>query len=363
MTVEPYYYSKMTQIWSIDTKLFWEFGTHILVLGSTGGGKTAVLLLLVNWFFNNNETILWRDDGNHEIFCMGDVIPLKVFIPRGCTMRTKHEIAYFDVDEPGTILSQLDHLKINVVCYETFVDDMGMRAKFWADFLLYVPKYSMSNRLRPTAMVIDQLNEIASGARLQVMAAQEESSKAMYTALINFRKHRVRLIGGAHNYIDLLPGVRESFQYRIIKRTNREAVPEAFFSFQNYIEKLKINEAIVRDYAGNYTQFTEIEQIVKHRNIHIPFTISDDLEEMQVTLKDPKKVAKLVYKNIGKYCNEKGKLDAQLISTAWDLPLGKSYGVIKIVKKKIAENKTKVSASTEDTSASTEDLKLSKQYD
>ncbi|MEM3510650.1 MAG: hypothetical protein QXE57_05080 [Nitrososphaerales archaeon] len=345
--------NKLAQIWQVNISRMWNPGKHILVVGQSGSGKTTVLFLLAYWFYNQGETILWRDDGHLEALALAKHIPPKLFIPQGCTLKqNRFEMVEYDPYNPESIFNQLDQEKLNVICYELFVKSIEMRCTFWANLLHELPRWAAKqNTLKPIACVIDQVNELAAGRRLQIVPAQEQSSKMFHEALINFRKLKIRLVGGSHNYRDLEPGVRENFQYYWFKKTSREALEtnQRFWSYRFKLEKLAVDESIVVDEDGRFNQ-VNVVPVEKPRVFHFPYTTAPYLETQ--ALKDPKTIARQVLNNIQEFMS-KNKVDVWRIAAAFDLSHNTAYIVKAEVERQLEKQKAKEEAAEEKTEDTT----------
>lgn len=329
-------YSKLDQLINVDIAPMFQYGKHSLTVGESGSGKTTVLFLQVWWFFNNGrrgdgETVIWRDDGSLEALSFADdnLMPVQCLIPEGCTLEPRNNIPVktFDILRPETVLDVLENRMLNILCLDLYIDNIAKRCEFYALLLFRLYRWAQQSTHDPVAVIIDQLNELAPGERLQMVPQQDQSSKQIYNALINFRKHNIRLVGASHNYTDLLPGIRENFQYYWIKNMRRDAVPERFWNFASLIEKLSINKAIVVDDQGSFNRIS-VEPIIFPRKHKRRFTVSPEIEKVQAPILTIEQMVRWVLSHLEEFNDEKGGVSVYRIASTFEVPLSsKAYQV------------------------------------
>ena len=230
-------------------------GKHILVIGITGGGKTSTLFKLIYNLYKQKETVIWRDDANLEFLSFADIIPLKVFLPEGCTLHHEHpNVTYvpFDHTRLSRLFPQLERDSLNVILFDLFTLSHKTSVLFWTEFFQEIYRYKRSRIEEPWAVVIDELNDLAPGTRRGFIQGQLTLSSNIYHSAKKFRKMNLRLVGSTHNYNDLHPPLRAQFNYYLFKAMRRDMVPERFWMYAHKIEALPIGEIWIVDEGGRF---------------------------------------------------------------------------------------------------------------
>jgi len=272
-------FSRLDNVLYVNLETMFYPGKHILIAGGAGSGKTSTLLLLAKLFYDNNETIIWRDDSSLEFLSLADDVPIKIFIPEKCTLHYEHANVEFFEYKPTEILSILNNLdsqKINAILFDLFCFDIAKFIKFWKDFFYALYKWKRTKIGPAFAFFTDELNDLASGARRGYIPKQLSLASNIFFSLKKYRKEKIRLVASTHGFNDLHKPVRDSFNFYIIRKMRKEAVPERFQNYAALIEKLEINQGIVVDETGAFNRM-EFPLYVKPKNISVKF--EGDIEE------------------------------------------------------------------------------------
>lgn len=273
-------FSRLDQVLYVDLTSLYYPGKHILIAGGAGSGKTSTLLLLAKLFYDNNETIIWRDDSSLEFSSLAEEVPIKIFIPKNCQLNYSHpNIEFFEYDPTNitTILNSLNNQKINAVLFDLFCFNIDRFIKFWRDFFYALYKWKRTKMGAAISLITDELNDLAPGSRRGYVPKQITLANNIFFSMKKFRKEKIRLVGSTHNFTDLHKPVRDSFNFYIIRKMRREAVPERFANYASLIEKLEINQGIVVDEFGNFNRM-DFPLYVKPKNISVTF--EGDVEEL-----------------------------------------------------------------------------------
>jgi len=249
------YHSRMTQILNVNLTNFFKLMKHIFIIGSSGSGKTSTLLLLADLFYENGETILWRDDTSLEFLSLRDVFPWKVFIPEGCELNYTHpnvEYAYYNPWRLNTIFNQVDRDKGNAVVFDLFSYDMRMFIEFWSRFFYGLYKWKRTKVKQRVALIADEINDLCPGMKRGYIPKQLALSSNIYFSLKKYRKEGVRLVacydsatrvltreGGLKDYLSLKVGDH----VLSVNPTNRQ------------IEWKPVTQVYIYNYSGKMVHF------------------------------------------------------------------------------------------------------------
>lgn len=268
------FHSRMTQILNVNLRNFFKLVKHVFIVGSSGSGKTSTLLLLADLFYENGETILWRDDTSLEFLSLRDVIPWKVFIPEGCKLNYTHaniEYAYYNPWRLNTIFNQIDRDKGNAVVFDLFSYDMRVFIKFWSDFFYGLYRWKRTRIKKRVALFSDEINDLAPSTRRGYIPKQLALSSNLYFAMKKYRKEGVRLVASTHAYGDVHKPVREGFNFYLFRRMDGASVPDRFKRYQKVIERLKVNEMIIVDEAKSFNKMN-VDEIVKPKKFPVSWS-------------------------------------------------------------------------------------------
>lgn len=263
--------SRMTQILNVDLTAIFRLVKHILIVGGSGSGKTSALLLLTKLMYDNNETIVWRDDTSLEFLSLRNFIPWKVFLPEGCELHYKHpnvEYAYFNPWNLDTLFAQIDPDKGNAVVFDLFSFDVAMFIDFWSKFFYGLYKWKRRHIKMRISFATDEINDLAPSIRRGYIPRQLILSSNIYLSMKKFRKVGVRLVASTHAYGDVHKPVREAFNYYMFRHMDAESVPNYFQRYAKVVERLKINEMIILDEAKSFNKMT-VEELVKPKSLKV----------------------------------------------------------------------------------------------
>lgn len=274
--------SRMTQILNVSLQDFFRLVKHVCVLGASGAGKTSVLMLLTKLFYNNGETIIWRDDTSLEFLSMREIIPWLVFIPEGCELHYKHpniEYATYDPWRLTTLFKQIDRDRGNAVIFDLFSFDMSTFISFWSSFFYGVFRFKRTKIKQRWCFVTDEINDLAPGTRRGYIPRQLALSSNIYFSMKKFRKEAVRLVASTHAYGDVHKPVREAFNFYIFKKMDEGSIPDRFKRYNKVIERLQVNEMIIVDEERWFNKMA-VDEVTKPKKFAV--TWSGDLKKQSV---------------------------------------------------------------------------------
>ena len=156
-------FSRLDQVLYVNLETMFYPGKHVLIAGGAGSGKTSTLLLLAKLFYDNNETIIWRDDSSLEFLSLVEEVPIKIFIPEKCTLHYEHaNVEYFQYKptEILSILNNLDSQKINAILFDLFCFDIAKFIKFWKDFFYALYKWKRTKIGPAFTFITDEINDL-----------------------------------------------------------------------------------------------------------------------------------------------------------------------------------------------------------
>lgn len=263
--------SRMTQILNVRLGSFFKLVKHIFVIGGSGSGKTSTLLLLTGLYYDNGETIIWRDDTSLEFLSLKDVIPWLVFLPEGCELHYKDpniEYAYYDPWRLNTLFNQLDRNRGNAVVFDLYTFDMSTFISFWSRFFYSLYKWKRTRVKQRMALITDELNDLAPGVRRGYIPRQLALSSNIYFSMKKFRKEGIRLVASTHAYGDIHKPVREAFNFNIFKKMDEGAIPSKFQRYSKVIERLKVNEMIIVDEEKSFNKMN-VKEWVKPKKFSV----------------------------------------------------------------------------------------------
>jgi len=185
------------QILNVQLGHFFDETKHILVLGSTGAGKTSTLLLLCYLFNHNGETILWRDDTSTEWLSLVDTFPWRVFVPIGCEFCYKHpnvEYIYYDPFDLHTLFNEIKRGAVHAIEFDPFVFETSAFIGFWSRFFYELYRWKGPDARSKLAFFTDELNDLAAGAKRGYVPRQLQLASNIYLAQKKYRKEKIRLV-------------------------------------------------------------------------------------------------------------------------------------------------------------------------
>jgi energy-coupling factor transporter ATP-binding protein EcfA2 len=241
-------------------KMWRDPGMHILICGSSGSGKTSTLHKCTYNLWKEGETIIWRDDANLEFFSFANIVPIRLYLPEGCDLKynverfppEKIEKVHYNYRKIQNLFPTLKRDKLNVILFDLFSMNYELTVHFWTKFFYELYRYKRMRVGQPWSLVIDELNDLAPGARRGVVQESLKLSNMIFSAMKKFRKMKIRLVGTTHNYNDIHAPLRGQFNYYIIKRLRRDHVPERFFNYATQIESMGPDQCIIVDRKGNF---------------------------------------------------------------------------------------------------------------
>jgi hypothetical protein len=233
-------------------------GTHGIVYGVTGSGKTTQLLWILDKILKRKEIILWRDVfKNNEMGVLGAFNSLRVFVPESCNLKIKNPLSSYEVVEISdynTLFKELKKDKINVVSVDFYFRKRVQKLEFWSLFFEELVNRAVMKKLHvPMALFFDEFNQLAP-SRHQV----SEKGQASLTSWISqnleaLRATKTRILAAAHGQTKLEKSIRDSFLIHFYKRTMGRVYDDLYVlrKVAKRIENLRIDQCIVLT-AGKY---------------------------------------------------------------------------------------------------------------
>jgi len=225
--------SKSEQIMDVLEKHFLNSsGTHLLVDGITGSGKTQTLYWLFKGFIERtNEVLLWYDIGKSGEFVKLAEISnktMKIFVPVGCNIEIEGFEDYEVVEvrpDPIHIVEDLWHAldrdKINILSFQPFIIDPTAFTRFIADsfrtLIIEAHNYRIAT---PLTIFFDEFHNVAP-SKDNALSMQHYNAGALVQYNIEkLRSLKIRIIASTHGDTKIRKGVRDCFSWRIIKRSS-----------------------------------------------------------------------------------------------------------------------------------------------
>lgn len=226
-------------------------GQHIMVIATTGFGKTNVLEFIAEGLRETarDETIVWFDSGkSSEFLVLGQFAPLNIIIPRtmnidvnaeGMDIRVRH------MDHATDVWSLLIRSRINIVCVEPYADDpevfVPVIIKMFRNLIRRAKTYDLPV---PLTVIYDEFNNVAPGKNNAHSPEHNRLGAVMQFNVEKLRSFGIRFVGSTQGWTDVRKGMRKHFHWTFAK--NGAQFTEGRMSRYNPIfESLAENEGIL----------------------------------------------------------------------------------------------------------------------
>jgi hypothetical protein len=245
----------------IEEKFFRIPGQHMLIIGTTGTGKTnsMIYIMLGLLAINPRETIVWIDVGKtSEILLLAQFKPLRIIIPKGMRMdivindEWKDKIYDIDVVEADNyfhVWRLLDKECINVVSWRRFF----FTTKTYTDFIggLFGSLIELAcnqDILTPLSIFCDELQLIVPEKGNQIDMNHYTAGGVVQMNVELLRGADIRLVGAGQANTKIRKGVRDEMQWKGIKKgCYFEGDHFKLRDFNNLFQKLRPEQLIIAD--------------------------------------------------------------------------------------------------------------------
>jgi len=276
----------------VDWGPFWRGGYHTLIQGRTGSGKTTLLLNLLWRLHRRGHRILMRDDGGLDFLYLCREIPMKVWVPRGCsfTCDEVEEIQFFN--EPGEVLegAYTDPLRFHAILYDYFCLGPGPAVKFYSDLfkqLIYRCMQTEREAKDPLVFSFDELNDLVQPKGYELSKQHSGLRPMLEYNVRKLRKHRVTLLATTHRFNQVSLNVRSQFSYIMLKQSYGKDIYDfvsanmvtvqgrAFWAMITALTTMSPDLAYVFDYKNSYDR-VKIPDIPRPR---VRYRLSGEIRE------------------------------------------------------------------------------------
>jgi len=276
----------------VDWGPFWRGGYHTLIQGRTGSGKTTLLLNLLWRLHRRGHRILMRDDGGLDFLYLCREVPIKVWVPKGCsfTCDEVEEIQFFT--EPGEVLegAYTDPLRFHAVLYDCFCLGPGPAVKFYSALfkrLIYRCMQTEREAKDPLVFSFDEINDLVQPKGYELSKEHGGLRPVIEYNVRKLRKHRVTLMATTHRFKQVSLNVRSQFSYIMIKQGFGKDIYDfvsdnmvtvqgrAFWAMLTSIATMGSNLAYVFDYKNSYDR-VKIPDIPRPR---VRYYLSGEIRE------------------------------------------------------------------------------------
>jgi energy-coupling factor transporter ATP-binding protein EcfA2 len=211
-------------------------GEHILVIGTTGTGKTQLLYYLLHGLRQHSpkESIIWFDSGkSSEALVLTEFGPLTIHVPTGYQMTIEPKdpalmdrIQFKSFYHAAEVWDNIEPGRINVICIEPFFPDPKIYSIVLTEIFRELILRARGNQfhqkgLIPMAIFIDELQWVVPGERTALNRQHNEGAKWFQRNIEYLRSMGIRIVGATQGWMKLRPGARDSFSWLILKRGAR----------------------------------------------------------------------------------------------------------------------------------------------
>jgi len=226
-------------------------GQHIMVIATTGFGKTNVLQFITEGLVETAraETIVYFDSGkSSEFLVLGQFAPLNVIVPR--TMNLDIDAEDMDIrirymDQATDVWDLLVKSRINIVCVEPYADEpetfTPVVIKMFRNLIRRAKSYDLPV---PLTIIYDEFNNIAPGKNNAHSPEHNRLGAVMQFNVEKLRSFGIRFVGSTQGWTDVRKGMRKHFHWTFAK--NGAQFTEGRMARYNAIfESLAENEGIL----------------------------------------------------------------------------------------------------------------------
>jgi len=216
-----------------------------------------------------------RDDGGLEFLHLLPEIPIKIWVPEGCTLTINtphpHQISHFTT--PDEILEQAytSPTRFHAIVYDAYCVDPEPSATFYNKLfrsLIYRCMQTERTKKEPLVVSFDELNDLIQPHGRGLTKEHTKVKNILEYNVRKLRKHRVTLIATTHRFNQIGINVRSQFSYIIIKQSYGSDVysfindnmvtveSKTFWSILRDITTMPPWHVYVFDYKNNFDKLT-----------------------------------------------------------------------------------------------------------
>lgn len=226
-------------------------GQHIMVVATTGFGKTNVLQFVTEGLAETarGETIVFFDSGkSSEFLVLGQFAPLNVIVPKSMSIDIIAEgmdIRIRYMDKATDVWDLLVKSRINIVCIEPYTDDpeafVPIVIKMFRTLIRKAKAYELPV---PLSIIYDEFNNLAPGKNNAHSPEHNRLGAVMQFNVEKLRSFGIRFVGSTQGWTDVRKGMRKHFHWTFAK--NGAQFTEGRMARYNTIfESLAENEGIL----------------------------------------------------------------------------------------------------------------------
>jgi len=202
-------------------------GTHCLIIGNTGAGKTQKGIWLVTWLCEL-ETIVWIDAGkNNEIiplFYLGKQV--RVICPEGTTVEfpglpAELQPLIIPVTYPRTVWDAVKKGCINIFVFRNTISDESKKAKWMSDIFTALSMRTRLNEMPdifPLSIFADEAQWIVTSHRIKSNESRTKAAESITENALEIRGSQGRLILLTQGFRNITVASRENMPAVIIGR-------------------------------------------------------------------------------------------------------------------------------------------------
>ena len=235
--VQPHQRDLLAEFWrKFERGFIKRYGTHLLILGITGSGKTQSMFWILEQLKKaeeggkkRKETIVWFDTGKSDFISQStEFLTLKKFgklnvlIPKGCEIefdRDHGDSVKVQEFELNNFWEKIERRRINVACIERYVYDVKTYGriflKIFNDLLDQAHKLVLKI---PMAIFFDEIHRIAPPKQQANSKELEDIGYAFKLNVERLRSLGIRFIASSHAHTNNRKDVRDCFPWILIKK-------------------------------------------------------------------------------------------------------------------------------------------------
>jgi len=236
-----------------------------------------------------------RDDGGLDFLYLCREIPMKVWVPKGCSFECDEveEIQFFN--EPEEVLegAYSDPLRFHAVLYDCYCTGPQPAARFYSDLLkqlIYRCMQTERGAKDPLVFSFDELNDLVQPKGYELSKQHGGLRPMLEYNVRKLRKHRVTLLATTHRFNQVSLNVRSQFSYIMLKQSYGKDVYDfvsanmvtvqgrAFWAMITALTTMSPDLVYVFDYKNSYDR-VKIPDIPRPK---IQYHLSGEIREGEI---------------------------------------------------------------------------------